>query len=171
MKNIYYCKGDATDILPSCTSFILHICNNKGGWGRGFTKSLSAKWDQPEEQYRLWFKGKADSRYQLSKFGLGEYQKVWVEDSTFVINMIAQEGYSVKDKPAINYTALKRCLKQIATEEHSYDPVFHMPAIGTGLAGGSWSKIEPIIQSTLVEKDRFVVVYARTLDELKKLGA
>ena len=34
-----------------------------------------------------------------------------------------------------------------------------MPRIGCGLAGGTWDKIEPLIQSNLSDKEIAVTVY------------
>jgi hypothetical protein len=34
-----------------------------------------------------------------------------------------------------------------------------MPRIGCGLAGGTWDKIEPLIQSALIKKNIDVTVY------------
>jgi hypothetical protein len=35
----------------------------------------------------------------------------------------------------------------------------HMPRIGCGLAGGTWDKIDPIIQRTLCDQGVRVIVY------------
>ena len=47
--------GDATDPQFSSISevaIIPHICNDQGGWGRGFVLALSKKWKAPERAYR-----------------------------------------------------------------------------------------------------------------------
>ena len=36
-------------------NIIAHVCNDSGGWGRGFVLALSKKWPEPESKYRQWF--------------------------------------------------------------------------------------------------------------------
>ena len=31
---------------------IAHICNDGGGWGKGFVLAVSARWPEPEREYR-----------------------------------------------------------------------------------------------------------------------
>lgn len=78
MKNIIYLKGDATEPKVEGTKIITHICNNKGGWGRGFVLSLSKKWKEPEKAYRK------------CELKLGNAYEVFCEDDIYVVNMIAQ---------------------------------------------------------------------------------
>jgi hypothetical protein len=33
---------------------IAYICNDLGGWGKGFVLAISRKWPQPERDYRDW---------------------------------------------------------------------------------------------------------------------
>ena len=53
---ILYIKGDATAPIGSGVKVITHICNDIGGWGKGFVLALSKKWKMPEEAYRQWYK-------------------------------------------------------------------------------------------------------------------
>ena len=73
-----------------------------------------------------------------------------------VANMIAQRRYSKPGKPAIDYAALETCLRQVALRATCG---VHMPRIGTGLAGGDWAIIEPIIERTLCDCGVAVTVY------------
>jgi len=52
MKPITYIKGDATNPQAKGTKIIIHICNNLGGWGKGFVLAISKRWKAPEEAYR-----------------------------------------------------------------------------------------------------------------------
>lgn len=36
MNAIHYVKGDATCPMTPGTKIIAHICNDRGGWGKGF---------------------------------------------------------------------------------------------------------------------------------------
>jgi O-acetyl-ADP-ribose deacetylase (regulator of RNase III) len=82
--------------------------------------------------------------------------------------MIAQEGYGKANRgrhqgsepntrPPIRYDALEKCLHEVRSGVGDKGASIHMPKIGTGLAQGDWSVIEPIIQRTL--EDLLVFVY------------
>jgi len=40
---IQYLKGDATDPKVHGTAIVAHICNDKGGWGKGFVLAVSKR--------------------------------------------------------------------------------------------------------------------------------
>ena len=82
---ILYIKGDATAPIGSGVKVITHICNDIGGWGKGFVLALSKKWKMPEEAYRQWYKSQEE-------FTLGAVQFVNVENELYVANMIGQHG-------------------------------------------------------------------------------
>lgn len=154
MKEIIYLKGDATEPVGTGHRIIAHICNNLGGWGRGFTRSLSKKWVTPEEIYR-----------EADELELGDVLAIRVEPDIEVFNMIAQSGYKCQTNPvAIRYRALEKCFKDmleyiILNWPEKENVSIHMPRIGCGLAGGSWDKIEPIIKKHFSENDIQVYIY------------
>lgn len=175
---INYVQGDATEPIGSGNRVIIHICNDKGGWGKGFVLALSAKWSRPESAYRNWYRIGETSFSILegnsyAPFELGQTQFVWVDgklppageygsttDNLWVGNMIAQEGYRTRgsDIP-LRYEALEQCLTTVARFAKQSNASVHMPRIGTGLAGGDWSLIEPIINRTLLSIGIDVTVY------------
>lgn len=152
MKDIIYLKGDATEPIGTGHKIIAHVCNNKGGWGRGFVLDISKKWKEPEELYR-----------GMDELILGDTFGVEVEPDIIVFNMIAQGGYKNKDNPvAIKYSALEECFERLLNYIDwcgEKDISIHMPRIGCGLAGGSWDKIEPIIKEILCKNNIQVYVY------------
>ncbi|MCL6293713.1 macro domain-containing protein [Jejuia spongiicola] len=155
MKNINYLKGDATAPQIEGNKIIVHICNDLGGWGKGFVLAISKKWSEPEKAYRLWYKNKADN-----DFALGATQVIQVSEDIFVGNMIAQQGLKrVNNIAPIRYEAVKSCLSKIAIEASKINASIHMPRIGCGLAGGKWEEIEPLILETLSNNDIEVYVY------------
>lgn len=83
MKTITYLKGDATNPQTEGNKIITHICNDIGGWGKGFVLAISNRWKNPENEYRKWFQNSEN-------FTLGEIQIVQVEEDIFVCNMIGQ---------------------------------------------------------------------------------
>lgn len=106
---ILYIKGDATAPIGSGVKVITHICNDIGGWGKGFVLALSKKWKMPEEAYRQWYKSQEE-------FTLGAVQFVNVENKLYVANMIGQHGIYKDSKglPPIRYDAVRQCLKEVA---------------------------------------------------------
>jgi O-acetyl-ADP-ribose deacetylase (regulator of RNase III) len=140
---IYYLIGDATHPIR-LPAYIIHVCNDLGGWGAGFvlaiTKTLGPN---PESSYRLWAQSKED-------FRLGQIQIVPVSQDISVVNMIAQTGYiSEKNKHPLNIKALRMCLKKVYDAVKGEKITVHMPRIGCGLAGGTWAEVEPIIKATI----------------------
>ncbi|TPG33395.1 macro domain-containing protein [Flavobacterium pectinovorum] len=154
MKDIQYTKGDATSPQSEDNKVIVHICNDIGGWGKGFVMAISKKWKKPENQYRQWFKSK-------DGFELGKVQFVQVEEDLWVANLIGQHKIN-KDESGnapIRYDAIEYGLKEVALFAKENNANIHMPRIGCGLAGGKWEMIEPIILKTLSDNDIEVVVY------------
>ena len=154
MKDIQYTKGDATAPQSEGNKIIVHICNDMGGWGKGFVMAISKRWKKPENQYREWFKSK-------DGFELGKVQFVQVEEDLWVANLIGQHKIN-KDENGnapIRYDAIEDGLKEVASFAKESNASVHMPRIGCGLAGGKWEMIEPIILQRLSNNDVEVVVY------------
>ena len=155
MPRITYTRGDATCPQGAGLKVIAHVCNDLGRWGKGFVLALSRRWLQPEEQYRAWYAGRIDS-----PFALGKVQLVQVEPYIWVANMVAQRGIKTGSSgPPIRYDALVDCLRVLATRAVELNASVHMPRIGCGLAGGDWSRVEPLIEETLIRNGLTVVVY------------
>lgn len=156
---IKYVTGDALEPQGEGNKIIAHICNNKGGWGRGFVVALSKKWDLPEKSYRRWAKNPND----MPDFTLGMTQLVQVEDDICVCNMIGQhDTRPYGDIPPIRYDRVRQCLNKLAAYAEKQEASVHLPRIGCGLAGGTWQVIEGLIKETLITKGIEVTVY--TLD-------
>lgn len=154
MKDIQYTKGDATAPQSENNKIIVHICNDIGGWGKGFVMAISKRWKKPENQYREWFKSK-------DGFELGKVQFVQVEEDLWIANLIGQHKIN-KDENGnapIRYDAIEDGLKEVASFAKENNASVHMPRIGCGLAGGKWEMIEPIILQRLSNNDVEVVVY------------
>ncbi len=153
--NIEYLKGDATVPQSKGNKIIAHICNNIGGWGKGFVLAISKRWPEPEASYRLWHRER-----NKNDFELGAVKLVEVEKYIWVCNMISQQGIKTgSNGPPIRYETLKDCLSSLAVEAKEKQASVHMPRIGCGLAGGKWDKVEVIIQSTLIENAIPVYIY------------
>jgi O-acetyl-ADP-ribose deacetylase (regulator of RNase III) len=155
MAAITYIRGDATSPQAKGPKVIAHICNDLGGWGRGFVVAISARWPEPEKAYRQWHRARAEN-----DFGLGAVQIVRVRDDVWVANMIGQHGMKTGSAgPPIRYDAVDRCLESLAEHAKELGASVHMPRIGRGLAGGKWERIEPLVAQRLGEQDVAVTVY------------
>ncbi|EAC7884373.1 macro domain-containing protein [Listeria monocytogenes] len=153
MTQITYLKGDATNPIAKGNKIIAHICNDVGGWGKGFVLAISRKWKEPEKAYRKWYKDK-------NGFELGEVQLIPVTDYISICNMIGQKGIKTGSTGVpIRYEAVESCLEKLSKIAKEQQASIHMPRIGCGLAGGKWEIIEPIIRKTLIEDGIEVYIY------------
>lgn len=151
-SNIQYLNGDATSPYSGGPVIIAHICNDLGGWGRGFVLAINRRWKKPELEYRAW--------YGKSSFALGKIQVIRVEPMVWVANMIAQHGFRSATNPSpIRYDALRECLGAVRITAKARLADVHMPRIGCGLAGGKWEQIESIIEEVLSAAGVSVTVY------------
>lgn len=156
MKEIIYLKGDATSPQASGIKIITHICNDIGGWGKGFVLAISKRWPEPEKAYREWHRNRSKN-----DFALGNIQIIQVEPYIYVANMIGQRGTKTGRSTGVpvRYEAIESCLEKLAEEVKFLKVSVHMPRIGCGLAGGKWEQIEPLIEKTLLDNNIDVYVY------------
>lgn len=165
---ITYVKGDATCPQTKGPKVIAHVCNDIGGWGRGFVLAISARWGAPETRYRQWHRLRQTTPelhneeagsllLTTGDFVLGEAQLVQVLPDTYVANMIAQSGMRTGSKgPPIRYQALEVALNKVMGFSTRLDASVHMPRIGCGLAGGTWDRVGPIIERVMVDLPVYV---------------
>lgn len=152
--DIQYLVGDATAPQGNGQKIIAHVCNDINAWGSGFVMALSRRWAAPEQRYRVW--------HDVGKeFTLGAVQFVPVEKDVVVANMIAQHGIrkGSQAEPPIRYQALEQCLRLVAQRAVKTGASVHMPRIGCGRAGGSWTEVEPIVRRCLTNAGVLVCVY------------
>ena len=155
MATIEYIKGDATQPHARGNRIIAHVCNDLGGWGKGFVLAISKRWPGPEAACRAWHRDRSKN-----DFGLGAVQVVPVETYVWVANMVAQRGMRTgSNGPPIRYEAVRACLRKLAAEANELEASVHMPRIGCGLAGGRWQEIEPIILDELTSQGVEVTIY------------
>ncbi|MFG3582483.1 macro domain-containing protein [Streptomyces sp. NPDC047990] len=155
MSEITYVRGDATVPSVDGVRLIAHVCNDIGGWGRGFVLALSRSWPEPEKAYRAWYRDRAHN-----DFGLGAAQFVQVEPSLWVANLIGQRGVRSGGRGVpVRYEAIDTALGRLADRAAGLDASVHMPRIGCGLAGGTWARVEPLVSGRLVARGIAVTVY------------
>ncbi|WP_406457293.1 macro domain-containing protein [Streptomyces sp. NBC_00876] len=155
MSGIRYVQGDATSPHGKGVKVIVHVCNDLGGWGKGFVLALSRRWPEPEAAYRRWHRERAGN-----DFGLGAAQFVQVSPYIWVANAVGQRGMRTGSNGVpVRYEAIGTALGAVAERAAELGASVHMPRIGCGLAGGKWSRIEPLIEQRLVARDIAVTVY------------
>jgi O-acetyl-ADP-ribose deacetylase (regulator of RNase III) len=156
VNGIVYKVGDATLPEGEGPKIIVHVCNDRGGWGKGFVVALSQRYPEPEAAYRRWY---ADRKQ--NDFELGAVQFVEVGPELWVANLIGQHGYRTeKGAPPVRYKAISQGLKKISTFSHEQGGAStHMPRIGCGLAGGEWPLVEALLSEHLVAAGVKVNVY------------
>jgi O-acetyl-ADP-ribose deacetylase (regulator of RNase III) len=155
MKNIKYITGDATLPIGDGNKIIVHICNDIGGWGKGFVVAISNRWKLPEEKYRAWYKDRTTNNFEL-----GATQIIQVTDDIFVGNMIGQVGIKKQNNQSpIRYEAVEKSMQLIVKFAKENNASVHMPRIGCGLAGGKWEEIETILERTLLKNEIETIVY------------
>ncbi|MFE1024038.1 macro domain-containing protein [Streptomyces sp. NPDC058818] len=155
MSEIRYVRGDATVPSVKGVKVIAHVCNDLGGWGKGFVLALSRRWPEPEAAYRAWHRDRASN-----DFGLGAVQLVQVEPYVWVANMIGQRGMRTGSKGVpVRYEAIDTALGRLAAKAAELHASVHMPRIGCGLAGGKWSRVEPLVTERLARRGVPVTVY------------
>ncbi|MFD3410031.1 macro domain-containing protein [Streptomyces cyaneofuscatus] len=155
MSGITYVRGDATAPQGKGVKVIAHVCNDLGGWGKGFVVALSRRWPEPEAAYRRWHRERAGN-----DFALGAVQFVQVGPYLWVANMVGQRGMRTGSKGVpVRYEAIETALGAVAVRAGELRASVHMPRIGCGLAGGKWSRVEPIIEGCLTGEGVSVTVY------------
>lgn len=155
MAAIRYLAGDATVPQAKGPKLIAHVCNDRGGWGKGFVLAVSARWQEPEKVFRKWYRERS-----ANDFRLGAVQVVAVGRGLWVANMIGQHGTKTGSAgPPIRYEAVDRCLARLAGHALELGASVHMPRIGCGLAGGKWGRVEPLVAARLGEHGIAVTIY------------
>lgn len=157
-----YKIGDACQPHSAGMRYIIHIVNDIGGYGAGFSGAVAKRWPKVETEYRRWFRSK-------DRFELGQNQLVQVQSDTVVFNMIAQHGIGPDENgiPPIRLEALEKCLAQIADLiKKNGEGSIHCPRIGCGLSGSTIEEIEPLLIKHFIKNGINVNIY--DLVETKK---
>ena len=157
MEEIKYVYGSIVEPQQTGTTLILHLCNDKGRWLRGIMQLLSTKWPNVHARYRKWY----SNRFSLD-FKLGKYIVQDVEDDVKVVSILGQHGVLSGDYSNIpvRYGAVEQALHDIAIEFKDVEDVsVHIPKLGCETGGGTWDRMKPIIEKTLLTNDIPVTVY------------
>lgn len=154
-------KGDATCTPPM--TLLVHVVNDVGAWGAGFSGAVSRRWPHVEGSYCAWAAGHFKNTTEtVEKLALGKvlYTLVSKVPPVWIANLCAQRGISrVPRTTLLQYDALETCLGDAGVFATARGLKVQMPRIGCGLAGGTWTKVEPIVMAKLVDQGLDVTVY------------
>jgi O-acetyl-ADP-ribose deacetylase (regulator of RNase III) len=85
---------------------------------------------------------------------------VRVERHVWVANLIGRRGIRTGGKGVpVRYEAIDAALVTLAGRAAELGASVHMPRIGRGLAGGTWSRVEPLVTERLVRRGIAVTVH------------
>lgn len=157
--SIKYVEGDLFQHVPDDslqTIVLTHVCNDKGAMGSGFVIPLAKHYPRAKESYLEW----AHSNEPEMPFQQGEVQFVEVRKDPlpliFVANMVAQ---TLGGPHPLSYDSLEKCMEKVANFAERFQARIVAPLFGSGLAGGSWPKIEHMICQQWIPRGIPVTVY------------
>ncbi|WP_305910547.1 macro domain-containing protein (plasmid) [Methylomarinum sp. Ch1-1] len=153
MKKVY---GDLIQLAKvGQFDVIVHGCNCFCTMGAGIALDIK---QQFPEAYKADLRTNKGERKKLGGFShsvvANEYGKPLI-----VVNAYTQYHYGrrfTKGNEATDYRAIKKVFGKI--REQFGDLKIGYPKIGAGLAGGDWSKIEPIIDEAMIDCDHTLVL-------------
>lgn len=159
----------AAPIMPPVTQqsqaeshHIVHITNNRGGWGAGFTGALSKALGRgPEHEYR-----NSKGFHQLGRVlqTTSECSPHLPPQWHSIFHCCAQDGYRSDFNPRpFSLATFAACLRIVRTCLYDYQehgqPVVHMPRVGAGLGGSPWKDTRLLIIDELCKRGIPVIVY------------
>jgi len=159
--NLSFKTGDATepDMIEGY-NIILHCVNDEGVMGSGIAATIRKKFPKAYEAYAKLFTLKASDRPTAQ----GQIQVVQVDKNLFVANLFGQSSCGdIAGFPAIRYDAIEEGLIRLRErfkKVTNTEIVLHTCRLGSGLAGGSWKRVEDIINRVFKDiPDLNIVVY------------
>ncbi len=153
-ESVRFINGDASEPFGAEPKLLLQVVNDQAQiWGGGFAKQVRKKWPQAQAHFRQW----SCTRGNLK---LGNIHSVSVRSDLTLVSLVAQHGFGkATSGPRLRYAALFSTLEKTAALAKTESATVHMPRIGTGEAGGSWTIIEGIIRETLASMGIQVTIY------------
>jgi O-acetyl-ADP-ribose deacetylase (regulator of RNase III) len=146
-------RMETGDALSPREGIIAHGCNSLGAMGAGFAKFVKMRYPAAFVAYK---------RQQREEgLTLGSVSFAQVGPKLWIANVITQDRiYGPKGECLADLDAIEEGMRKVAAKARELGLSVEMPMIGTGLAHGDWSKIEPRIQAGLAEVEARVWVQA-----------
>lgn len=154
LAEITYVLGDASRPRGSGRRIVAQIVNDSAfTWGGGFSLAVRERWPAAQRAFRAWAE-RERRNLRLGNVHVGE-----VDEDLAIVSMIAQHGFGPSPKPRIRYMALKSGLERLGELAAEGGATVHMPKIGSGQAGGSWSIVREFVQEAVCGRGVKVYVY------------
>lgn len=133
------------DLFEKRHPMVAHGVNCQGVMGAGVAARFAKEYPKSYQAYK-----KACDRFPPDLL-LGKVQCTKEEDGTYGVNLFTQREYGRKQERYVSYDAVDWCMVELDRRIRKLDPIEYiaMPAIGSGLGGGAWTVIKPIIESAL----------------------
>lgn len=139
------------NILSVKSGIVVQGCNAQGVMGSGLAKQIRSLYPEAYDTYKKEYELKNISR-DKGKSWLGSVVYVLPSEKRgfFIANAITQQFYGRNPSVTyVNYQAVDKCFKNIASFAQKHNLKVHYPMIGAGLGGGDWDIIKPIIDENL----------------------
>ncbi len=152
---IAYVHGNATAPRGEGAKLVVHVVNDKTpNWGGGgFASAVRTAWPAVQTDFREW------ATQERGALALGAVRISRVAPELHVASIVAQHGYGPSTTPRIRYAALRRGLVAVADWARDAAASVHLPRIGAGQAGGSWTVVADLLTETLSAAGVPVTVY------------
>ena len=149
---IQYRRGDATAPAERPAA-ILHVVNDKGLWGAGFSGALDRAYDGlPGRHYRRWARRTDSVDCWWPVFGLDSVLWQYLSHTIAIGHLCAQRGVG-RGQRRVDYASLRACLEDVVQSPPfgNQEITYHLPRIGTGYGGGRWEEVEAILNDTIAK--------------------
>lgn len=132
------------DLFEKRHPMVAHGVNCRGVMGAGVAARFAKEYPKSYKAYV-----KACDRFPPELL-LGKVQCIEEEDGTYGVNLFTQRDYGRKQIRYVSYDAIDDCFVELDRKVRRLHPEYiAMPAIGSGLGGGSWLVIKQIIESVM----------------------
>lgn len=143
-RSILYREGDVLLNASARGNIVAFMSNDRAAtWGGGIAHQIAAQFPDVQAKFRRMVTERPETLM------LGNCILVESESGQKCAVLIAQKGYGRSAVPRIRYAALEQALRRLAQSAGNDSSAVHMPAIGTGAAGGKWQRISELIERTL----------------------
>lgn len=145
------------NLLDTDCKYIAHGVNCQNAMGSGVAKAIYTRYPEVKSAYHEHCGLAFEVLGQDSEELLGSVQPVETEDLKIVFNMFTQLNYGRDGEKYVSYDAIYDCFSTLDLHLHKENKPVAIPKIGSGLAGGSWTAIEAIINSATPNLE--IIVY------------
>lgn len=162
---IIYKKGDLFTEPDLNKKIIVHACNGKGVWGRGFALTCKEKFPilykdyQKSIDWRQSFVDKAVKEFPFPKHFGGEAPLIYDGNQTMRC-LITSHEY-IKEKLDTKQQILENTRKALVylVKNHKDSYIYVSPKFNSGLFGVPWEETEAILKEVLEGTDIEWIVY------------